>query len=183
MFTSYTDFASSDMNIRTEQMAHLRKAVDMACLFGINIVRVTAGNWIDGIAEEEILRNIADGLRGCLDYAESRAVFLGLENHPVVGTRNRDFLQILKRVNDARLKVNLDTSNPMVGGDDAVELIEQIADRVVHVHTSDRSSDLQHCIEGTGEVNFPAVFSVLQSADYCGWLSLEATGKNADEIQ
>ena len=114
MFTSYTDFASSDMNIRTEQMAHLRKAVDMACLFGINIVRVTAGNWIDGIAEEEILRNIADGLRGCLDYAESRAVFLGLENHPVVGTRNRDFLQILKRVNDARLKVNLDTSNPRV---------------------------------------------------------------------
>jgi sugar phosphate isomerase/epimerase len=183
MWTSYADFASSDPSVRAEQTAHLQKAVDMAYLFGTHIVRVTAGAWIEGVAREDILENIASGLRGCLDYAESRAVLLALENHHVVGTRNQDFLQILELVNDARLKVNLDTSNPMVSGNNAVELVEQIADRVVHMHASDRRRDLHHCIEGTGEVDFAEIFSALQSAGYHGWISLEAAGQDADEIQ
>jgi len=182
MLTSYADFASPDASVRAEQTAHLQKAVDMADLFRTHIVRITAGNWIEGIAEEDILKNIAEGLRGCLDYAESKSVFLALENHPVVGTRNRDFLRILELVNDGRLRVNLDTSNQMVGGDNAVELVKQIVDRVVHVHASDRRADLHHCIEGTGEVDFPAIFAVLQSAGYGGWISLEAAGQDAHKL-
>ena len=80
-------------------------------------------------------------------------------------------------------KVDFGTSNPMVSGNNAVELVEQVADRVVHMHASDRPRDLHHCIEGTGEVDFAEIFSALQSAGYHGWISLEAAGQDADEIQ
>ncbi len=181
MFTSYSNFSSPDIARREQETAHVKQAVDAAVTFRTNIVRLTAGSWIDGLSQDEVLQNIADGLRGCLDYAAEKQVMLALEDHPVVGTKINDFMKILELVDDERLKVNLDTSNPMVSGDNSVDLVRLVADRVVHLHASDRLKDLQHCREGTGEVDFEGVFRVLKSAGYDGWISLEAGGKNGKE--
>jgi len=181
MFTSYCNFSSPDMIKREQETAHVKQAVDAAVVFRTNIVRVTAGSWIDGLSQGEVLQNIADGLKGCLDYAEEKRVVLALEDHPVVGTKISDFVKILDLVDDERLKVNLDTSNPMVSGDNSVDLARLVADRIVHLHASDRLKNHQHCLEGTGEVDFPGVFRVLKSAGYDGWVSLEAGGENKKE--
>jgi len=181
MFTSYSDFSSPDVAKREQETSHVRQAVDAAVAFRTNIVRLTAGSWIDGLSQDEVLQNIADGLRGCLDYAEGKQVMLALEDHPVVGTKINDFVKILELVDDERLKVNLDTSNPMVSGDNSVDLAKLIADRIVHLHASDRLKNLHHCCEGMGEVDFEGVFEVLKSSGYDGWISLEAGGENGKE--
>ena len=181
MFTSYADFSSPDPAIRAEQVSHAEQAVDMAVAFGTDIVRMTAGSWIEGIGQDEVLSNIASGFRECLDYAESRGVALALEDHPEIGTKITDFIRILELVDDDRLKVNLDTSNPMVSGDNAVDLAELVKDRVVHLHASDRDKDLEHTIEGEGVVDFPGVFRILKRAGFDGWISLEAGGKKGKE--
>ncbi len=181
MFTSYADFSSPEPKIRAEQVSHAEQVVDMAVAFGTDIVRMTAGSWIEGISQDEVLSNIASGFRECLDYAESRNVALALEDHPEVGTKITDFMRILELVDDDRLKVNLDTSNPMVSGDNAVDLAELVKDRIVHLHASDRDKDLGHTIEGEGEVDFPGVFRILKKAGFDGWISLETGGNKGKE--
>jgi len=181
MFTSYANFSSPDPAIRSEQVSNVRRAVDAAVAFGTNIVRMTAGSWIEGISRDDILSNIASGLRECLDHTESLNVALALEDHPEVGTKIADFMRILELVDDNRLKVNLDTSNPMVSGDNAVDLAELVKDRIVHVHASDRGRDLEHTVEGEGVVDFPGIFRILKGAGFDGWISLESGGSKGSE--
>jgi sugar phosphate isomerase/epimerase len=181
MYTSYADFGDPDEAHTAEQIDSVRRDCDSAVIVGTDLVRVTAGHWRPGVPHEESLRSVAKGLKACLDYAEDRGVRLALEDHPTIGTHIQDFLTILDSVGDERLKVNLDTSNPMESGESAVELARHVARRVVHVHASDQSRDLQHQVVGEGIVDFAAIFSTLKAAGYDGYVSLEAGGARGDE--
>lgn len=176
MFTSYGELAQPEPSKRAEQIASIRADIDAAVIFRTSIVRMTAGSWHDGITHDENLKFVAMCLKESLDYAEGRGVSIALEDHPEIGVAIADFMRILELVDDERLKVNLDTSNPMVAGDDPVELTERVKSRVVHVHVSDRADDLSHQVIGEGVVDFPAIFRILKSVGYDGWLSLEAGG-------
>lgn len=182
MFTTYCDFASPDPGYRHEQSKHLHQAIEWACMFGAPCVRVTAGSWPSGLDREAALRNVADGLGSCVGIAATHGIWLALEDHPQIGTAIADFTGILELVGDERLKVNLDTSNAMEAGDDPVELARLVAPRVVHVHASDRASDLHHVEIGTGAVDFPAIFRELRAAGFDGWISLEAVGEASPEM-
>jgi sugar phosphate isomerase/epimerase len=181
MFTSYSDLSHPDPEERERQLGSIRWDVDAAVLFRTNIVRLTGGPRHEGPDHDEALRRIADGLRQSLDYAEDHGVWLALEDHPQIGTSIAEFTRILELVNDDRLKVNFDTSNPMEAGDDPVALVRLVAHRVVHTHLSDRSADWQHQVVGEGVVDFPSIFAVLRTAGYDGWLSLEAGGPKGRE--
>lgn len=181
MFTSYADLSIPESAERDRQIASIRWDVDAAVIFQTNIIRLTAGGWREGQIAEETLRLVAKGLKISLDYAEEKGVMLALEDHPVVGTKITDFMRILELVNDERLKINLDTSNPMESGDNAIELAKLVKERVVHLHVSDRSPDLQHQVAGEGAVDFISIFHILKNAGYDGWLSLEAGGRKGKE--
>ncbi|MDQ1318514.1 MAG: Sugar phosphate isomerase/epimerase [Candidatus Poribacteria bacterium] len=181
MFTSYADLSLPESTERDRQIASIRWDVDSAVIFRTSIVRLTAGRWLGGQSIEETLKLVAKGLKASLDYAEDKGIILALEDHPEVGTRIADFMRILELVDDERLKVNLDTSNPMESGDDPVELAKLVNSRIVHVHLSDRSADLHHQVAGEGVVDFVSIFNILRKAGYDGWLSLEAGGRKGQD--
>ncbi len=56
-----------------------------------------------------------------------------------------------------------------------------MADRVVHVHVSDRYAHCGHAVTGDGAVDFPTIFRLLHEAGFDGWLSLEAGGPSERE--
>jgi len=177
MFTSYShNFSHPDPNERAEEIEHVKRAIDVADVFGAKIVRLTAGVWHPGVGREETLRNVASCFEGLLDYAEAKGIVLALEDHPQIGTKIEDFMRILELVDDERLKVNLDTSNPLTVGDDPAKLAELVKDKVVHVHASDRDASLEHVVLGEGIVNFGRIFGILKEAGFDGWISLEAGG-------
>jgi sugar phosphate isomerase/epimerase len=183
-FTTESDFSNPEN--REQTIAHVKHAVDAALIFRTNIVRLTAAShtlvdraWIQGVSKEDIMKSVADGLRGCLDYAEEKQVMLALEDHPVIGTNVEDFMRILELVNDDRLKVNLDTAN--VPNDMTMELARRVADRVVHTHISELLEGRHGIVIGKGDVDFKGVFGVLKETGYDGWISLEAlTGDKED---
>jgi sugar phosphate isomerase/epimerase len=181
MFTSYADFSQPEPVEIERQMASIRWDVDAAVIFRTKIVRLTAGRWSVGQGIKDTLRLVAKGLKVSLDYAEDKGIMLALEDHPEVGTRIADFMRILELVDDERLKVNLDTSNPMESNDDPVELAKLVKSRIVHVHLSDRSADLQHQAAGEGVVDFVSILHILKEAGYDGWLSLEAGGRKGQD--
>jgi sugar phosphate isomerase/epimerase len=181
MFTSYADLSLPESTERDHQIASIRWDVDAAVIFRTSIIRLTAGRWLEGQSAEDTLILVAKGLKASLDYAEDNGVILALEDHPEVGTKIADFMRILELVDDERLKVNLDTSNPMESGDDPVELAKLVNSRIVHVHLSDRSADLQHQVAGEGVVDFVSIFHILKNTGYDGWLSLEAGGRKGKD--
>ena len=176
MYTTYCDFASRDPALRAEQRRRVGQGIRSARLAGTEIVRVVAGEWVAGQEREETLELVAEGLRACLDEAEACGAVLALEDHPAIGTAPRDFLRILELVRDERLKVNLDTSNPMASGASVLDLLPQVALRVVHVHASDRAVDLSHVVTGTGVVPLAEVFACLRSVGFPGFISMEIGG-------
>lgn len=178
MFTSYANFVAGEMDSEIESV---KRDVDWAVTCGTDVVRLTAGGPLGSLSVEEGARRAAQGLLSCLDYAEERGVHLALEDHPPFGSRFDEFLRILELADDARLKVNLDTSNPVPVGDDPVRLAKAVAARVVHVHVSDVSSDMEHVPSGEGIVDLRAIFTILKSQGYDGWLSSEAGGPPVKE--
>jgi sugar phosphate isomerase/epimerase len=161
---------------RSDAIGEVKRNVDAAVRLGTRIVRVVGGMWPEKPNRDSVLSDVAAGLRECVAYARPKGIWLAFEDHPQVGTRIEDFVEILRRAGTDDLKVNLDTSNPLVSGDDPVRLAELVKDRVVHVHVSDRRADLKHVVTGTGVVNFPAIFRILRRAGFDGWLSVEAGG-------
>jgi sugar phosphate isomerase/epimerase len=176
MFTSYGQLATPSEEERLRQIASLRDDVDRAVLLRTDIVRMTAGKWPTECTREEALRSAADCLKRSLDYAEENGVRLALEDHPQVGTSVKDFVEILALVDDHRLRVNLDTGNPMRAGDSPVELTGLVKERVVHVHAKDRTQQIEDMVMGEGCVPFAEIFTILKSADFDGWISLEGGG-------
>ena len=176
MYTTYCDFAPRDPALTAAQHAFVLQGIRSANLAGTDIVRIVAGNWVEGQEREETLELVADGLRGCLDAAEQAGVVLAFEDHPVIGTDPADFFRILELVDDERLKVNLDTSNPMESGTTVLDLLPEVAPRVVHMHASDRAADLTHVVTGVGVVPFAEVFGHLKAAGFSGYVSMEIGG-------
>jgi sugar phosphate isomerase/epimerase len=166
---------------QVQEIAHVKRAVDAAVIFRTNIVRVVSGRGSKGLNPEDVLQSVADGLRGCLDYAEEKQVMLAFEDHFSVGTKIDDFMKILELVNDERLKVSLDTANATNGT--AVDLAKLVAPRVVHTHVSDRKGDDHFIVVGQGDMDFEGVFRELKKAGYDGWLSLEVFVGGKENLQ
>ena len=86
--------------------------------------------------------------RAVLPVAREHDVVLGLENHykdgfwkyPEFAQKQDVFLELLGRHSRTatHFGVQYDPSNAIVAGDDPVELLRPVADRVVSMHASDR---------------------------------------------
>jgi inosose dehydratase len=99
--------------------------------------------------------------------------------------------ELMSRTDPALVGLCLDTGHATFGGGNPVTILERWRDRVWHVHLKDcdpvvkaRSArdewDYQQsvghgvfCELGRGEVDFPAVLSLLRSTNYSGWLVVE----------
>ena len=177
MYTIETDFSRPER--REQEIAHVHRAVDIALLFGANIVRVTAAapheqvdrEWVLKANKEDVLRSCADGLRACLDYAEEKQVMLAVEDHWLIVTNIPDFMKLLEMVNDDRLKVNLDMAN--VPEDSTVKLAKLVGKRAVHTHVSELLEGKHGIVIGKGDVDFKSVFRALKDVGYDSWISLE----------
>ena len=95
-----------------------------------------------------------------------------------------------------------DPSNAIVAGDDPIELLQAVADRVVSMHASDRyladgatlddlrqtdgtlgySPNLRHGVTGKGLNDYDAIFRILAEHNYRGWVSIEDGMNGMDEM-
>lgn len=125
-----------------------------------------------------------------------------MENHYKDGhwrypefAQHRDvFLEIIEAVPDrTHFGVRYDPSSALVAGDDPVEFLRLVADRVVTMQASDRrlapgasledlrqsdgtlgySPALQHGIVGEGLNDYDPIFTILRDVGYDGWISIE----------
>jgi sugar phosphate isomerase/epimerase len=150
-------------------------------------------------------------LNRVLATAREHDVVLGLENHykdsfwkyPEFAQKEDVFLELVEAIADRdHFGVQYDPSNAIVAGDDPIELLEAVADRVVSMHASDRylangttlddlrqtdgtlgySANLRHGVTGKGLNDYHAIFRILAEHRYRGWVSIEDGMNGIDEM-
>jgi sugar phosphate isomerase/epimerase len=166
------------------------------------VCRVLSGQRYPEVSREQGLEWVIACIDSLLPVAREHDIVLGLENHykdgfwryPEFAQKKDVFLELLNAIPDRRhFGVQYDPSNALVAGDDPVELLRAVADRVVSMHASDRylgpgaslddlrqsdgtlgySPNLKHGVTGQGLNDYHAIFRILAEHRYPGWISLE----------
>jgi L-ribulose-5-phosphate 3-epimerase len=96
---------------RDKEIAGLRKWVDVADKLGAGHIRVFGGKVPAGATEDQAAQWVADVLKVGTEYAGSKGIILGLENHGGITERADTVIKIVKGVNSPWLGINLDTGN------------------------------------------------------------------------
>ena len=195
------DFSQPDPALRRQEVEKEKTWIRMAATLGASYCRVLSGQRRPELTQEQGLRIVVENIEACLPEAEKCGVTLILENHykddfwnfPEFAQKMDVFCELVGRIRHPRFGVNYDPSNAFLAGDDPLELLRRVVDRVVTMHASDRSlaegtledlrrdetgaegyaKRLRHGTIGQGLNDYDAIFSMLRRAGFDGWVSIE----------
>ena len=106
-----TDLCKPAGGERDKQAAELRNWVDVAQKLGAGHIRVFGGAVPKGSTFEQAAGWVTEMLKPAGEYAGSKGIILGLENHGGVTEKAETILQIVKAVDSPWVGINLDTGN------------------------------------------------------------------------
>ena len=155
-----------------KQVADVKRWVDRAAVLGAPHIRVFAGA-PKGIDRAEAVKNCIASLEECCDYAGTKGVFLGLENHGGIVAEAEGMLDIIKAVKSPWLGVNLDTGN--FHTDDPYGDLAKIAPWAVNVQVK-----VEMRPRGAKEkspADFAKLGTILRDVNYQGFVVLEYEAK------
>lgn len=204
------DFTHPDAAFRSKEISKQKRWIDMTHALGGSFCRVLSGQRRPELSIEEGVKLAADCIEECLPYAEERNIILILENHykddfweyPEFTQKMDVFCQLVDRIHHPKFGVNYDPSNTYLAGEDPLELLYRVSDRVVTMHASDRylkvgtiedlrkeeggavgyAKRLSHGEIGKGLNNYDAIFSELKRVGFDGWISIEDGMDGMDQL-
>jgi len=168
---------------------YLREAIKFAYILGSPIVNTSEGPVPRGMTDEEAFRRMKANIDSLVGTAEKYGVTLTVEPHGKYTTRADTLRRILDLNSSKHFACNFDTGNVAVAGNDSLETLKAVIDRVQHVHLKDiRRAKLADGHEtgtpagvpiGDGEVDIKGCIALLRSKGYDGALSIEVDGREA----
>jgi sugar phosphate isomerase/epimerase len=207
------DFSNPDADARKRAVEREIQLVGVTRRLGgpRAVCRVLSGQRYPEVSRRQGLEWVAECITQVLPAAREHDIVLGLENHykdsfwryPEFAQKMDLFLELLAAIPDrTHFGVQFDPSNAIVAGDDPIELLRRVADRVVSMHASDRylaegttldelrqsdgtlgySTNLRHGVTGKGLNNYDVIFRILAEHNYRGWVSIEDGMNGMDEM-
>lgn len=164
---------------------YLEKAVRFAAAIGAPVVNTDEGirpAWLD---DEECFQVMRYTLKKVLQVAERYGVSIGIEPHQSISKKTAGLLRIATLVQSDCLRINYDTGNAFLGGEDPYQGLEAVLPLLVHVHAKDislvQAEDERGKVTGTpvgcacgqGVIDWTRVVGILQKAGWGGVLSVE----------
>jgi len=206
------DFTNPDPDERQRAVAHEVKLIEVTALLGGRWCRVLSGQRYPEVSRQQGIEWVLEAYQQLLPVARENNVVLAMENHykdgfwkyPEFAQKMDVFLTIVNAMDEREyFGVQYDPSNAIVAGDDPLELLELVKDRIVTMHASDRylaegttleelrqndgalgySPNLRHGVVGQGLNDYDTIFSVLADAGYTGWVSIEDGMNGMAEMQ
>ncbi len=208
------NFTNPDEAARKAAVKHEIKMIEVTRKLGgaKAVCRVLTGQRYPEVSIEQGLVWVQEAIKELLVVAQEHDIILGLENHykdgywtyPEFAQKKDVFLQVLKAIPESPyFGVQYDPSNAIVAGDDPLDLLREVATRVVSMHASDRyleagvtlealkqsdgtlgySPALKHGVTGQGLNDYDAIFQMLKAVGYNGWVSIEDGMNGMEEMQ
>ncbi len=195
------DFAHPDADFRAREVEKEITWIRMAAALGARYCRVLSGQRRPELTRAQGIDLVVASIEACLPEAEACGVTLIIENHykddfwsyPEFAQKMDVFCELIARIQHPHFGVNYDPSNAFIAGDDPLELLRRVKDRVVTMHASDRYlaegtledlrreedgsegyvKRLRHGTVGKGLNDYDAIFTELRSVGFDSWISIE----------
>ena len=205
------DFTHPDVGFRRKEVQKQQHWIDMTESLGGSYCRVLSGQRRPELSIDEGVKYAADCIIECLPYAQERNVTLILENHykddfweyPEFAQKTEVFTQLVNQIDHPNFGVNYDPSNTFLAGEDPLELLKKVSDRVVTMHASDRylkegtiedlrkeeggatgyAKRLAHGEIGKGLNDYDAIFTELKRVGFDSWISIEDGVDGMDQLE
>ncbi len=160
--------------LRAGELAVLREWVDVAEKLGAGHIRVFGGNVPKGTSEDQAAAWVVEILKQAADYAGSKGIILGLENHGGITERAARIIDIVKKVDSPWVGINLDTGN---FNRDVFRQIEQCLPHAVNVQVKE---EMVTADGKRARQDWDHVVRMLVAGGYRGYLALEYELKNPE---
>lgn len=205
------DFTHPDKAFRDKEIEKQKRWIDMTYALGGSYCRVLSGQKRPELSIEEGVKLAADSIYACLPYAQDRNITLILENHykddfweyPEFAQKMDIFCKLVDSINHPFFGVNYDPSNTYLAGEDPLELLKRVSNRVVTMHASDRylkegtiedlkkeeggavgyAKRLSHGEIGKGLNDYDAIFTELKRVGFDSWISIEDGVDGMDQLE
>ncbi len=160
----------------------LRKRIDECAAAGVERV-ITFSGFRRGLSDEVAMKNMVDGLKKIVGYAEQKKVTLCLEmlnsrvdvnmkGHPDYFCDDIErSVEVCRRVGSERMKVLFDIYHVQIMHGDIITRIKQHAPFIGHVHTAGVPG--RNEINASQEINYPAIMEALLANGYSGYVGQE----------
>ncbi|HEX3871971.1 MAG TPA: sugar phosphate isomerase/epimerase family protein [Pirellulales bacterium] len=204
------DFTHPDADFRADQVAKEKGWIEMTAELGGQYCRVLSGQRRPEVSREQGIGYAVECIEACLPFAEKHGVTLIIENHykdnywkyPEFAQKADVFCDLVSRIEAPNFGVNYDPSNTVLAGEDPLELLDRVKERVVTMHASDRylaegtiedlrreedsvgyAKRLRHGTIGKGMNDYDKIFGTLASVGFDGWISIEDGVEGMDQLR
>lgn len=195
------DFTHPDATFREKEIRKQKYWIRMTSVLGGTYCRVLSGQKRPELSIDKGVDLAAECIQSCLPYAQELGITLILENHykddfweyPEFAQKMDVFCKLVDKIDHPNFGVNYDPSNAFLAGEDPLELLYRVSDRVVTMHASDRyliegtiedlrneesgvigyAKRLRHGEIGKGLNDYDAIFKELKRVGFNGWISIE----------
>jgi sugar phosphate isomerase/epimerase len=164
---------------------YLQKAVRFAAALGAPVINTDEGIRPAWVSLEDAFTIMRYTLTSVLRIAERYGIMVAIEPHQSISCTTEGLLRIATLVDSPVLRVNYDTGNAWLGGQDPYEGLRAVSHLLAHVHAKDIT--VQHseaergkatgtpvgCACGDGVIDWAKVASILRAAGFNGVLSVE----------
>ncbi|MEB2780865.1 sugar phosphate isomerase/epimerase family protein [Algoriphagus sp. C2-6-M1] len=205
------DFTHPDKAFREKEIQKQKRWIEMTDELGGKYCRVLSGQYRPELSEDEGIKFASESIQACLPYAKSLGITLILENHykddfweyPEFAQKRELFTKLVNSIKDPSFGVNYDPSNAFLAGEDPLDLLYEVSERVVTMHASDRflkygtiedlkneesgvtgyAARLSHGEVGKGLNDYDAIFTELKRVGFDNWISIEDGVDGMDQLQ
>jgi sugar phosphate isomerase/epimerase len=195
------DFTHPDKSFRDAEIVKQKYWIDMTLILGGSYCRVLSGQRRPELSIDEGIKLAANCIYECLPYAAERNITLIIENHykddfweyPEFAQKMDVFCKLVDAIHHPNFGVNYDPSNTYLAGEDPLELLMRVSNRVLTMHASDRyliegtiedlkkeeggalgyAKRLKHGEIGKGQNDYDVIFTELKRVHFNGWISIE----------
>jgi sugar phosphate isomerase/epimerase len=150
------------------------------------------------VTHDEAMEIMKRSYSQIIETAERYQTIIDIEPHGFYTTKPEFMEKMLAFVDSPYLRMNMDTGNTFIAGQDPVAFLDKFKDKVSHVHVKDVSDTLAASLrgeltgiavsqcaigDGVNRENIKKCFDILVDINYDGVVSLECEGQGGPMIE
>ena len=175
------------------------RSIQFAKAIGCPCVDTTdGGKKAEGYTDQEAMALMRQYYRVVLEWAQRYDIIINVEPHGPYTTDPDTMEQILGFSDSPYLRMNMDTGNTFIAGQNPVSFCERFKKKVTHVHVKDVSKSLAAAVlgkqtgiavsncaigDGVNPANIRKVLTILRDIGFNGVLSMECEGAGGPMIE
>lgn len=182
----------------TRGVPYVVKSIAWAAQAGCPCVDTTDGlHAPEGLSDDQAMDSMKRCYEQIIEVAEAHEIVVNIEPHGYFTTNPNAMDKMLEFVDSPWLRLNMDTGNTFIAGQDPVAFLQRFLPKVSHVHVKDVSESLAQAMrggqtgiavsqcalgEGVNAANITKCLGILRDHAYTGTLSIECEGQGGPMI-